>query len=913
MRQFFSRYFPLFIIVSLSSFIAFKNFTPGTWLTGWDNLHPEFNFPLNISRALSAVWQEYQGVGLLGGMAHAADLPRLIVLWPVSLFLPAHLIRYFWTFLMLLIGPLGVYFLVSRLARPLAGFPAAIFYLLNLASVQTFFTPFETFVSFYGFLPWLLFLALNYLESGRRRNLLTFGVISLLATPAFYVQTMFIVYLLILLFPALETIASHGVSGFKRFMVLGLTILAVNSFWLFPAAYFSLTNSEVVSLAHQNSIATPETQIFNEARGSLGDIALLKGYWFDYYDLGANNQFDYLYAPWIDHLTKPFVATCGYLIFGGAILGMVLNLFMRKSTLKVSGILLLVLVYFMLATTNPPFGPVFSFISGRIPLFGEVFRNVFTKWSVAGALVYGLGIGYLFNVLVHIFSRNFLKPLLLASLAAFILATTYTVTPAFRGELVSKKMRVRIPEHYFSAMSYLNSQTEGRVAFLPIQSFWGWNFYDWGYRGSGFMWYGLKNPILDRAFDVWSPANESFYNEIAFALYAKDGPAFVRTLEKYQVRYLLLDESVVNAGGTNKVLYVPEIKNILAGANIAEAAKFGFLTIYKTNQDGFITAPASYVKVNTDLKYSQIDTIYSKYNNYIEDSRATVFPFVNFDKRGGVGISVFDSSLVFQNRPNGVTLTLPAVNVIREVFGKERGFPNGYNCDLKKKGSAVKEITDEGNLYVARGGGVSCDYFYYPELDYSQGYLLRIKGENKEGRGLKIYLQNNAANQMDLQELLPVGSFDETFTILPKPHLSGDYGYTVNVETRSFGKISSANLVEAIEFYPVDFFYLTNLVSSRQSVLAVTNNLEVKKVNKIGTWLYKVDTERDGLVVLGQGYDDGWTAFGLEHVKVNSWANGWLVINEPTVVIFYWPQLLEYLGFFFLIVSFLYLVKVDKR
>jgi len=69
-----------------------------------------------------------------------------------------------------------------------------------------------------------------------------------------------------------------------------------------------------------------------------------------------------------------------------------------------------------------------------------------------------------------------------------------------------------------------------------------------------------------------------------------------------------------------------------------------------------------------------------------------------------------------------------------------------------------------------------------------------------------------------------------------------------------------------------------------------------------------------GLIQLGQGYDKGWKAFtvnskqltvnSLTHVKVNSWANGWLVstihqspfTNHQTIYIFFWPQLLEWGG-----------------
>ena len=75
----------IFIITLIVVVISYKNYVPGTWFTGWDNLHPEFNFKLNLHRVLNAVWQENQGLGLLSGMSHSADLPRILILLPFSL------------------------------------------------------------------------------------------------------------------------------------------------------------------------------------------------------------------------------------------------------------------------------------------------------------------------------------------------------------------------------------------------------------------------------------------------------------------------------------------------------------------------------------------------------------------------------------------------------------------------------------------------------------------------------------------------------------------------------------------------------------------------------------------------------------------------------------------------------------
>ena len=72
---------PYLLLVSVFAVVLITNFSADTYLYGWDNLLPELNFSLNIKRSIFAVWQEYQGLGLLGGNGHAAELPRQLILY----------------------------------------------------------------------------------------------------------------------------------------------------------------------------------------------------------------------------------------------------------------------------------------------------------------------------------------------------------------------------------------------------------------------------------------------------------------------------------------------------------------------------------------------------------------------------------------------------------------------------------------------------------------------------------------------------------------------------------------------------------------------------------------------------------------------------------------------------------------
>jgi hypothetical protein len=826
----------ILIILGIGIFVAFKNYVPGTWLLGWDSLVPELNFKLNIARSLSAVWQEYQGLGLLGGMAHAADLPRQIFLLISSLFLPTSFLRYFWTFLMLCIGPLGVYFLVGKNSARIPGFVSAVFYLFNLVTVQIFYTPFETFVCFYGFFPWLLYFALNYLKNGGKKRLLAFFVLSILSAGAFYVQTLFVVYVVFLSVFALEIIANKRMVGLFRSVSLGLVTFFANAFWLLPVLYFFLTSASIPANSHINSIATPETQLMNAARTGFTNMATLKGYWFDYFDWNKAGSYDYLYKIWIAYSNQSAVTLICLTLFVFSSLGLVLSLFKKKASFGVSFLILLVISGFMLN------GGTIAWI----PFFSEIFRNTFTKWSNVAALVYSVGLGYLIFIISDVFKNKNKYILSIFMAIVIVLGSIFTVWPILQGNLIADSMRLNLPSYYLDTINYFKDKdSTKRVVDFPLTDFWGWKFNDWGYRGSGFLWYGIRQPILDRAFDVWSPYNEAFYNEISHAVETINQDELRYVLNKYQVSYILFDGSIYEPGDNKPSLKIQREKDLLESSTfLSKARVFGKITVYRVNLEGassFVSAP-------------QAD---------------------------------FSSQFIITGQKGNV--------VVNEAFPSTQGYQNAKNCDVKNRGSVTRDRTKMGNYYGAADDGVSCDYFYYPTLDPSQAYEMRITGKNINGRSLKFYLYNIKTKNIDVQELLPSGDFDKSYLILPteSSSLAGS-GYTLNVETRSFGKEKSENLITGIEFYPVEYQKINGPVP-------IINNLVIGDVKKFGTWAYKVDVQGSGLMQLGQGFEKGWVAISnfhlLDHIKINDWANGWNIPTDTsTVYIFYWPQFLEWGG-----------------
>ena len=384
----------LIIIVSL---VCLKNFTPGTFLAGWDNLMPELNIWLNLKRSFLAVWQEYQGLGLVGGMGHATDLIRQLILLPFSLALPPNLVRYLWHFAMLFLGTLGIFFgLKNDLKfKPTTAFISSLFYLLNFGTVQYFWASLESFSSFWGFFPWLIFSLWNYLDNRSPTNLKKLILINLLAIPSFYVQTLFVVYFVcisLVMFSWLiyqisarsQCVKNTRVSTanliFGQLKII-LLILTINSFWLLPQIYFLKANLNSTVSGIGNFMSNEESFARNQFHGYLPDFLLLSNYYLDFPDAG-----DPFMGPWITHFANQYILICGYILSFVLLIGF-LYLLSRPKKLdhkKLSLILIFFLTAVALLSATPPFAQINSLLR-LSELINQIFRSPFTKFVVPAA------------------------------------------------------------------------------------------------------------------------------------------------------------------------------------------------------------------------------------------------------------------------------------------------------------------------------------------------------------------------------------------------------------------------------------------------------------------------------------------------------------------------------------------------
>ncbi|MEO6508450.1 MAG: hypothetical protein ABIO02_00700, partial [Patescibacteria group bacterium] len=320
------------LLVFFAAVLFITNYAHGTYLMGWDNLQTELSPWLGVKRAFFSVWEEYQSFGLVAGNAHAADLVRALFIWILSFLLPQSVIRYVFHTLMVLVGGLGMLKLLEFLgfkkqSKPLA-FLGSLFYIFNFGTIQIFFLPYEAFSIFFAALPWEIWIFLklvNHLKKMNlsqipRKELLIFLLINVLATPQNFIQTIFIVYMIILgVILTVSAVEERSFSVFIKGSLLCMIVVVINSFWLAPQLYFLKTSGSVVKEAKTNAMSTAETVYQNREKGTVPDFLRMEGF---YYDLGdANHQ--QLFLRWQNHYKNPIIATLPYLFALTALIGLI--------------------------------------------------------------------------------------------------------------------------------------------------------------------------------------------------------------------------------------------------------------------------------------------------------------------------------------------------------------------------------------------------------------------------------------------------------------------------------------------------------------------------------------------------------------------------------------------------------------
>lgn len=759
------------LLVGICVFISFKNYTPGTFLTGWDTLHPEFNYKEYWKRMLGGVWQEHQGLGAVATQAHAGEIPRVLILMLFDLFVASSMVRYLYAFLMLIMGVLGVFYLLrdfvlvklTKTGVQVGAFVGALIYLFNLATVQQFYVPLEMFLTHYGFLPWLIYFATRVFVRNTKKDKLLFILITFFSTPQAHTSTLFFTYVMVLaLYLVILVIFGLRESDLKvninKALFIFVSTLTINAYWFLPNMYFAANHGRNIQLSKIHSLFSEEARIQNLQFGNIDDISLARGFLFNWGEHVGGGDYGELLDEWIFHLNKPWVTDIGRVIFVVSLMGALLAV-INRNRYAVSGVFFLLLSCFFLINTNSPTGFIYSLFQDNVPLFKEAFRFPYTKFSILLVFSYAILGGYFLGIFLDAFYKLRFKHLGLILPLVISASLIYYGLPMFKGGLLSPSMRVEIPDRYFDMFDYLNLQEEyGRVVHLPIHTFWGWVYNDWepfgkyGYQGAGFLWFGIKQPLLDREFDRWNITNENFYREMSKAIYSEDIIMVENILAKYKARWVFIDLSEFIPSADQEQLFYDQILDMFGSSNkLVLEKEFGSeLVLYKflaDNEYKRIEEVENHVMVGDTTFKEYTDPIYKSYGVYINDG-------ITEDKYPFVGVTNYDEIL-----REGIV----------SFDGDNYTFITNANFDEFKNNSHYLKVrlADDGASLLFYQDNKEVSKVILPEIEGA--YVLELNNletifserRNTEGiqlpsgKGLKVNIYQKVSNlDLDLNELL---------------------------------------------------------------------------------------------------------------------------------------------------------------
>lgn len=898
-------------LLLLTAVLCLTNYTTGTWLSGWDTLHPEFNFGLYFQRIFFSVWQEHQGLGAVASQSHAAELPRILLYYPLSFVLPASFLRYAYFFLTLIIGTLGTYYFLKKVifknvgqihASPVS-FTGALIYLLNLGTLQHYYVPLEMFAYHFATLPWVFLFTTKYIEVGSFKNLLQVLALAFFVAPIAHTATLFYVFFG-LVFIYWSLLALLSVKAFRRVLVVALSFLLLNSYWLLPNVYYVINHGQGVASSQIHTQFSEKAFLTGKKFGGIVNTTFLKSFLFDWgeYDKKTGKFVD-LFDEWQPHLSGFFPFLVGYLVFVLVILGVV-NSVARKYEQRKYALALLpigLVSFFFIANNNLLSQGLFGLFEEFLPVIKEALRFPFTKFSIILAFCYGVFVSlalYYLGMFVKRYLRigdNFF-PLLSVAFTALLV---FYMLPAFQGNLISKSMKVSVPQEYFKLFKWSETQEKNtRIAAFPMDTFWGWVYYDWSYEGAGFRWFGLGQSVLDREFDRWYPYNENFYWEASYALYAKNYSLLEKVIEKYQVNWILIDGSVINPWSP-KSLYIEELKSFLSSSDKFSLEKeIEKLKVYKVNLDtpvsNYVFLVNNPVSIGYGDKWNNYDRAYFDNGIYVQgDSQSNYYyPFrslftgkqerANFVVKDLGDSYLFESSfpkeivdwelevasweapeLVFVNnedlrntevftseiRINDTKLTVkfPKVGGLYSALIDPVVALNSVqakSCNNKTGGKVENQIILEDESMVHRliaADAINCSAaFWFERLPHDLSYLISVESKNVKGMTLLFWLENLNIHKSDQETYLSSDGNWQTSYFIQPPMEEDGAGYALHFDNISIGQDETINDLGRITIYPFPYKLLTSMYLHPEDQNVPSQQLFPVEVTHSSPSLYQV-------------------------------------------------------------------------
>ena len=601
----------LILILIVMCAVSFKY---GEYILHNDNYSAELNPSLSLSRYLeSPAWRGYRVLGFASD-SEQADIFRSAVFTMFDGILPNWLTGQLFYSICLIVGSVSMGALVSRLVidsklkkyRSISFLLAGTIYAATLWTMWTFYQSMAPYTANYGFLPLLLLAVYQYTKKQNIWNLLFLFISSILLTSASVIATLFITdFILILSFVLFLNIFSKDsvkekvLRGIKTIGIFLLTQL----FWILPFIYYTATTSQDIIGSYTNrTITSSIIDLESDMQSPLNSARFFNRTLFE---LDGEK---YLFPMAEEFQTYDFYKVLGLLPAFFSVLALIFGILKKNRKLLFWGLIAL-LSWFLIKVVNPPFANIFVWIQGHIPLFKQVFRWPFSKlgeiYLIAVTVLGTFGILYFHTFLSSFVKEKVVKRVFLGLSFLFVIVLQLVYSEyIFRGQIYPQRAVVNVPSNYFELEEYISENNlDGRIYYAPPANNNYFREYNWGFWGSQFISYILPNPMMDMSSAIGSTLSEKAIIGTTEAVRAKDSKEFLSLMQKYNVEYVLLDESQ-NTDGFTFSVDMEAMKEMLS--EYEQIWNSDFLTLYK-------------VPVKEDIKYTESLSNSDSNNVFIRD------------------------------------------------------------------------------------------------------------------------------------------------------------------------------------------------------------------------------------------------------------------------------------------------------
>jgi len=551
--KFLGKRFPEILLILILLLICILSLQPGKYILSNDNYSPELNPTLSVSRYLeSPAWRGYRVLGF-ASESEQADVFRSISFLILDIFLPGWSLAQVFSLVSLAIGTISMGFLVKKIYTDyvnkkhlnLVFFVGGLFYLTTLWTAWVFNFNIMPYVTQFGFFPLLLLSVYLLFEKWNLNRILLLIIGSILFTASSVIATLFFVNTVFIIFFTLYFAYLKRIKIKRVLILLGL-FLFTQLFWLLPFFKYTLSNSQDIIDSYTNRAITANTIDLEAGMMTFANSARLYTRLLGTVDNPVTQS--YIFTMSEDFQAYDIFKFIGLLPFIFSIVGLVFAIVRKKWKLLPLWFLLFALL-FLIKNQNAPLGEVYVWLQDNIPLFKQVFRWVSSKlgqpYLITLTISSTIGFFYLLRFFESYFKKRERKLFILIPIILLISCLLFYSEYLFRGQLFTKRALVNLPSVYYSLKQELKNDQTSRIFYAPPANNGYFREYEWGFVGSQFLAYILPNPVMDMSLAIGSDVSEKALLELTNDYNSGDVLQLNLDLEKYDVKYILIDRSLV--------------------------------------------------------------------------------------------------------------------------------------------------------------------------------------------------------------------------------------------------------------------------------------------------------------------------------------------------------------------------------